>query len=68
MADANLSIWLNSLAIDRAKKLFNAAYANVQPHAGSQANAAALAAMMEPGDTLVWNGYIFSRRSLDSRS
>lgn len=41
------------LAIDRAKKLFNAAYANVQPHAGSQANAAALAAMMEPGDTLL---------------
>jgi glycine hydroxymethyltransferase len=42
-----------SLAIERAKKLFGAAYANVQPHSGSQANAAAYLAMMEPGDTLL---------------
>jgi len=42
-----------TLAIDRAKELFGAAYANVQPHSGSQANVAAYLAMMEPGDTLL---------------
>jgi len=42
-----------SLAIERAKKLFNAAYANVQPHSGSQANMAALMSMLEPGDTIL---------------
>ena len=42
-----------TLAIDRAKELFGAHYANVQPHSGSQANAAAYLAMMEPGDTLL---------------
>jgi glycine hydroxymethyltransferase len=42
-----------SLAIERAKRLFGAAYANVQPHSGSQANAAAYLAMMQPGDTLL---------------
>ncbi len=41
------------LAIDRAKEVFGADYANVQPHSGSQANAAAYLAMMDPGDTLL---------------
>ncbi|RDI45188.1 serine hydroxymethyltransferase [Aquicella lusitana] len=41
------------LAIERAKQLFGAAYANVQPHSGSQANAAAYAAMIKPGDVVL---------------
>ncbi len=40
-------------AIERVKKLFGAAYANVQPHSGSQANVAAYAAMIQPGDTVL---------------
>ena len=42
-----------NLAIDRAKALFGAEYANVQPHAGAQANVAVMEALMEPGDTLM---------------
>ena len=41
------------LAIERAKKLFGADYANVQPHSGSQANAAAYLALIQPGDTIL---------------
>jgi glycine hydroxymethyltransferase len=44
---------VESLAIERAKRLFGADYANVQPHSGSQANAAAYFALAQPGDTIL---------------
>jgi glycine hydroxymethyltransferase len=44
---------IEQLAIDRLKVLFSAEYANVQPHSGAQANAAAMSALLEPGDTIL---------------
>ena len=44
---------IENLAISRAKKLFGAQYANVQPHSGSQANMAAYFALLNPGDTIL---------------
>ncbi len=44
---------VEQLAIDRAKELFGADYANVQPHSGSQANAAAFMALLDAGDTVL---------------
>src|SRR3954466_13021278 len=44
---------IEQLAIDRVKALFGAEFANVQPHSGAQANAAAMFALLQPGDTIM---------------
>ena len=44
---------VETLAIERAKEIFGAKFANVQPHSGSQANCAAYMALIEPGDTVM---------------
>ena len=44
---------VEQLAIDRAKRLFNCAYVNVQPHSGSQANQSVMLALVKPGDTVI---------------
>ena len=44
---------VEQLAIDRAKRLFNCAFANVQPHSGSQANQSVMLALIKPGDTVL---------------
>lgn len=44
---------IEQIAIDRARKLFNAAWANVQPHSGAQANAAVMLAVLKPGDKIL---------------
>ena len=44
---------VEQLAIDRAKRLFNCGFANVQPHSGSQANQSVMLALMKPGDTVM---------------
>ena len=44
---------VEQIAIDRIKELFGAEYANVQPHSGAQANAAAMFALLKPGDTIM---------------
>ena len=44
---------VEEIAIDRAKKLFGAKFANVQPHSGAQANTAVYFALLQPGDTVL---------------
>ena len=52
-AGASMWMWLESLAIERAKSLFGAEYANVQPHSGSQANTAVYFAMLQLKDKIL---------------
>ena len=53
MAAANTSTWPRTVAIERVTRLFGCKFANVQPHSGASANAAAFMALMAPGDTFM---------------
>ena len=57
---------IEQLAIDRAKALFGAEHANVQPHAGAQANAAVYHALLQPGDTIM--GLVAARTAATCRT
>ena len=55
---------VETLAIERAKKLFGAEHANVQPHSGSQANVAVYLALMKPGDTILGMDLMYNKKGL----
>ena len=65
-AAASTSIKIETIAIERAKKLFGAEHANVQPHSGSQANFAVYTAVLQPGDKVL--GKFFVGLSTDSKT